>query len=109
MPPLRSRPYGMASPYPLGSRNEVPAHEIRYRAMTQMRALGPYRGPRNTLDLWPLAISRWEEDGGAVADRGRPERDRTLAPLRRGSCSPRRRLQVLFDGLENRSGIGGSG
>jgi hypothetical protein len=44
----------------------------------------PSRGPRTLLDLRPVALSRWENEGGAVPDRAQPLRDPSPTPLHRG-------------------------
>jgi hypothetical protein len=38
---------------------------------------------RTVIDLRPLAISRWENEGGAVPQTAAPGCHRTLTPLRR--------------------------
>ncbi len=41
-------------------------------AMTRLPEVGPDRGPRNILDLRPLAILHWENEGSAVPESARP-------------------------------------
>jgi hypothetical protein len=52
--------------------------------MTRLPEHVPGDGARKTLDLRPLAISRWENEGGAVPDGAWPVHGRILVPLRRG-------------------------
>jgi hypothetical protein len=43
---------------------------------------GAAGGPRKILDLRPLSIGRWENEGGAVADCSEPVCERIPAPPR---------------------------
>jgi hypothetical protein len=52
--------------------------------MTRLPETVPGDGSRKILDLRPLAISRWENEGGAVPDGARPVHGRIPVPLRHG-------------------------